>query len=182
MFWDGLVEQYNVIGIDPGLQHTGYSYMVGGDLVHGRFSSGTKRGPKRLSHMRDEFDALLYGASYHMDGLDLIVYEDYSMGSRGNTFHIGELGGLYKTLAYDQGRDVLLVPPPSLKLFLGKGNLSKEQVRAAVLVQYGFAFETDDEADAFTLMAMGNLHRVGRARQAHKKRALEGCQFIRGKV
>jgi Holliday junction resolvasome RuvABC endonuclease subunit len=55
--------------------------------------------------------------------------EDYSMGSKGRTFHIAENTGLLKFTFYKRKVDFLTIPPTVVKKdFTGKGNAKKEDM------------------------------------------------------
>src|SRR5574337_461353 len=111
-----------LLAIDPSLNGTGFAYQSEHGIYVGTIEPKKLRGPERLAFIRDEVSDLLD----HTEAT-VISYEDYSFGSKGKTFHIGELGGILKVLAYEKGVDVLLTPPTTLKQFIaGKGNASKE--------------------------------------------------------
>lgn len=179
---------HRVVGIDASLTSTGYSYTDANGEVHtGRFIPKKMFGMERLEYIRDAFQGLMSHSCLYQKGYPtLIAYEGYAMGRNtggGRSFSMGELGGVLKLFAYSRGIDVLLVPPPSLKLFMtGKGNSDKEAVMRSVASVYGYNITQDDEADAFALMKMGEVYATGRVRRGHIKRALDGCSLERGKV
>lgn len=60
------------------------------------------------------------------------VIEDYSMGSKGKTFNIGENCGLLKHKLWFRDHKLVLVPPTVLKKFaVGKGNADKLKMHEA---------------------------------------------------
>lgn len=93
----------------------------------------------------------------------MLVIEDYAMGKVGRggsrAFHIGELGGVYKMIAWDMGIDIMLVSPTALKAcIVGNGQAKgKEPVMDAIREKFGYSFTQNDEADAFGLMAIGEV-------------------------
>lgn len=117
---------------------------------------------------------------------DLVVYEGYAMGGKRRQtrpYDAGELGGVLKTMIWEEGYDMLLVPPPSLKLYAtGKGNADKDQMRVAMGKLRGSFFSSDDEADAYGLMRMGLAFLSARHRHRDPRhythKALRGCEFI----
>lgn len=174
-----------VMGLDPSLVSSGYAYQkAGGGFVTGRLLSKKLRGPERLSWINKAVDATMYEASVAVggDGVDLVVYEDYAMGAKGKTFHIGELGGVLKMACWRKGIDMLLVPPSNLKLFAtGKRGGKKEEVIATLNRQYGLSLRHDDEADALALYLMGVAWlRRDRLRSKMKAESLAKCTFVSG--
>lgn len=156
-----------VLGLDPSLNSTGFAYRVSiapdGErkLYTGCIAPGTLRGPNRLAYVRNRLMQVLDAAQPA-----LAVYEDYAMGARGNNaYHMGEMGGVLKTLLWERGIDVLLVSPSALKkILVGRGNADsgrngkhKPEMRAAILSKLGYALDQNDEADAFGLMVLGEL-------------------------
>lgn len=171
-----------VLGFDPSLTSSGYAYYgTDGTLHKGRIMSKKLRGAERLRWIREQYMIILEEAS----GVDLVVYEGYAMGAKGQSFSIGELGGVLKTLTYELGIDMLVVPPMSLKKYAvgatGKGNADKEQVMQAVKDTWGLEVTRHDEADAFILLQMG-LHYLNLSETRSKVRAglLKKCSFHPG--
>lgn len=174
---------HNVIGWDPSLTSSGYSYKDGNEYCIGRVRPNKRRGVERLLYIREHFEELT-------EGCDLIVYEGYSMGTPkkaqggvGRFFSIGELGGVLLTNASDNGIPVLLVPPMTLKMFAtGMGNAPKEDVIAAVKDYWGYDVPNNDEADAFALMKLGQAYKNNRMLRCYdpkRRRAFDGCQYLK---
>jgi Holliday junction resolvasome RuvABC endonuclease subunit len=154
-----------VIGIDPSLNSTGYAYRYQRDgtaeLYTGHIDPRSLRGPYRLAYVRNQMARVLDAAQPQ-----LAVYEDYAMGAgkgprSNNAFHLGELGGVLKTLLWERGVDILLVSPGTLKKALtgnghaDRGVKGKPMMRAALAARYGVKLMQDDEADGFALLALG---------------------------
>lgn len=167
-----------VVAIDPSLTSLGFAYKVGDRETVGRVQPKRITGMERLGYIRGYIEGLLEDCLP-----DLVVYEDYSMGSKGKTFHIGELGGVLKLAIYERKIPILLVPPSSLKLFAtGKGNADKDQVKVAMAKVRGRLFESDDEADAYALLQLGiaysDRRQMPRDRRHYKHTALSGCELV----
>lgn len=148
-----------ILGIDPSLSSSGFSYRYNGDLYTGRINPKKLKGPERLVYQRRQLEKVLDAAQP-----TIVVYEDYAMGARGNNaFHLGELGGVFKSMLWERGIDVLLVSPTGLKKCItGKGNADKgkpdkPEMRAALLEKFGYDIGQNDEADAFGLMLLGEI-------------------------
>jgi Holliday junction resolvasome RuvABC endonuclease subunit len=143
------------IAIDPSLNSTGVAYdSFRYGMVTYAITVKKMRGMERLAYVRDQ-------VAHHLDasGADTVIYENYSFGSKGRSvFDIGELGGVLKTLCYEKGLRIVLVPPATLKLFTaGKGTADKDMMAAAILERWGLDFPTNDEADAFALYQLGEV-------------------------
>ena len=168
----------SILGFDPSLTSSGYAFVRSGDVVAGRIIPKKLKDQARLCYVRDALSELL------QEGFDCVSYEDYSMGSRGKTFHIGELGGVLKTYVFEQSVDVLLVPPTTLKVAIaGHGGADKAMMIEALQHRYGYRTEHDDEADAFALYQLGLAYfHTAKARTLPKKQrdALPKCTLIRG--
>ena len=83
------------------------------------------------------------------------------MGIRGGgrVFDIGELGGILKLLAWEQGVNLLIVPPSTLKQFItGKGNATKPEMSQALATKYNYDVVQNDECDALCLLLMGDAY------------------------
>lgn len=174
-----------VLGIDPSLGSTGFAYRdETGAVFTGTIPTGKLDGPARLDFVRTQVEALLQYVHPNF-----VVYEDYVNGNvkGGRVFHIGELGGVLKTLFWQRGIPVMLVSPTALKLAItGRGNAdstarstkrtktgkkvkdqSKPEMRAALAKHFGLTVEQGDEADACGLMLLGELrHRSKRIPEA----------------
>lgn len=175
----------NVLGFDPSLVSSGFSYTDINGLVHtGRVRPKTRFTP-RLDFVATSFDDLLDCLYIQYKAAPLVVYEGYSMGSPmkrggvGRFFDIGEQGGVLKLIAYRKGINVLLVPPTSLKKFAtGSGGAKKEEVIKSIADVWGYDIPHNDEADAFILMQMGLAYLNKRkARKKHRIEALNGCSM-----
>lgn len=169
-----------IVAIDPSLTSLGYAHTTASGVV----SVGTVRpkklkGAQRLAFLRDEVEAILDRVKP-----DLVPFEGYAMGARGNNmFSIGEMGGVLKLALFERKIPVLLVPPSCLKLFVtGKGNADKDQIMVVMAKHRGRLFASDDEADAYALLQMGVAYSDARQRprdpRHFKCAALRGCELV----
>lgn len=178
----------NVLGIDPSLNSTGFSYRAptGAGVITGTIDPKPLRGPGRLYYCRTKFLQILDTVEP-----DLVVYEGYAMGAKGNTFDMGEMGGVFKVEMFERNIPYLVVPPSNLKLFaIGaggtgkalKGDAKKRAMVEAAASHLGRRLHTDDEADAYHLMRMGiaylNPRSRPRARNHHQNVALVKCELF----
>ncbi len=149
-----------VLGIDPSLSSTGYSYRHDGQLFTGRIDPKKLQGPYRLAYMRNRLAEILDFVQPQY-----VSYEGYAHAAAQGAHQLGELGGVLKTLIWERGIDVLLVSPTGLKKAItGRGNADqgpknrhKPEMRAAITEKFGYTLEQNDEADAFGLMALGEI-------------------------
>lgn len=129
--------------------------MHAGHLVTGRIKTGKLRGPERLVYIRTHLAKVLDAAKP-----TLVALEGYAMGGlRGNnTFNIGEMGGVIKTLLYERGVPYFEVPPTVLKSVIAlHGKAEKHQMVDALRTRFGFDVPQHDEADAAALMVVGEM-------------------------
>lgn len=195
-----------ILGVDASLGSTGYAYRVGGQLYTGTITTKPLTGPARLAYARDRLREIVRQCQP-----ELVVYEDYALSAPGKVFHIGELGGVYRTLLWEEGINVLLIGPTELKLMVaGHGHAPKNAKEAAkkaaqlnkkrkpgaplknplpnmrdqIRVLFGYDIEQDDEADAFSLMSVGEIY-LGKNPPTGSSRidisCLKKCELIMGK-
>lgn len=158
----------NIMGIDASLSSTGYSYRDEGEPVVGLLLSKFK-GMPRLEHQLNQLRNVLDYAQP-----DLIVYEDYALGVKGQgRWSSAELGGQFKLEIYRRGIDLILVPPTTLKLaFAGKGNADKPKMKAAGVSLFDLDEDlNDDEVDAYALRSLGEAMLYGEGPSEFVKRA-----------
>lgn len=162
-------------GIDASLTGTAWCSLRGaGEGVEPAFDSSIlpprdRKGPERLLWIEHQIELVL-----DLHEPDIVVLEDYAF-SRANQAHqIGELGGRLRCLLHQKPYPwVLVAPNARAKFGSGKGNAKKTAVVSAVSARTGIAFNTDDEADAFTLACMaldhyGVRHPLGDLPQTHR--------------
>lgn len=171
----------SVLAIDASLTSTGVAYRRDA-VVTKAIQCKTRVAPIRLAYIRDAVSKALDEVSP-----ELVVLEGYAMGIRsGRLFDIGELGGVLKLCIWERGLPLLVIPPTNLKKFTtGKGNAKKPDMAAALYAQDGVKFRTDDEADAYALLLMGeaylNSRLLPRDRRHYKHSALSGVSILRGR-
>jgi hypothetical protein len=138
-----------VVGIDLSLTATGVAFANGSTALW----RPKARGVERLAWFRDTI-----GGGYDSDGeIDLVVLEDYAYHGRlAHSHELGELGGVVRLALHDAGIPFVAVVPSALKRYAtGRGNASKDEMKAAARARLGFVGEDDNEADALWLRAMG---------------------------
>jgi Holliday junction resolvasome RuvABC endonuclease subunit len=170
-----------MIAIDPSLNATAYAYRKdNGQLITGRIV------PRRVGIARLHYIEQQIAAVVELVRPAYVVYEGNAMQGKGRVFDIGELGGVLKLRLWVAGITILLVPPSSLKMFVtGKGNADKEAMMEATAALAGRSFSSDDEADAFGLLLMGEAYcdrrLLPRTRGHHQQSAMKGVEVIAGK-
>lgn len=157
----------------------------------GTIRGGDTRGPHRLQHMRHELKNLLESVlPTH------VAYEDYALNKRkGNIAHVhtsAELGGVFKSLIWEMGIHLIMVPPTVLKLVItgsgqGGGDEGKEKMKAALRDDFGFIIPQADEADACGLMLVGEMKCGANAlipdvRKSDRTKSIGKCELVRGKL
>ncbi|MFG2225351.1 hypothetical protein [Streptomyces sp. NPDC048644] len=167
---------YRVAGLDISLTGTGIATTGGTTRVptKGRRKDSIADRHARMRHITDtvltevgDVDlACVEGPSHHSVG--------------GSSWDRGGLWWLIVSSLCARDIPVAVVPPTSrAKYATGKGNSRKAVVLDAAQHRYGAVLDTDDEADALILRAMG-LHHLGQplaeVPDGHRA-ALAGCQW-----
>lgn len=167
-----------ILGIDPSLASTGYAF---------RSTKGDDEGMTVVGHMKGDkmrgVGRLVILERRLLDLLDtvkprIVVFEGYAMGVRSGmhrAFDLGELGGVFKKAIWERGIDLLLVPPAVLKKHAtGNGAIKKDKMVSYLKRKSGLDFATSDEADAYALLRLGELH-------YNEGRHVEGVQEVKGR-
>jgi hypothetical protein len=122
-------------GLHAGYPHTLFgfvnSYTGNPRYVEGAFEFNIRGNIEVYKHQIDRFDKLAKLVMFAISGcecIDPIVYiEGYSMGSKGQVFHIAENTAILKHYFHRTGIEVIEVAPTTLKKFAtGKGNATKD--------------------------------------------------------
>ena len=73
-------------------------------------------------------------------------------------FHIGELGGVLKTLLWEKGVDYISIPPTAMKSVIAQnGAAKKPDISSALKTRFGLDIRQNDEADATGLLLIGEM-------------------------
>lgn len=167
-----------VLAIDPSLTSTGYAHSSADGVVFGMIRPKKLKAEPRLLWLRCRLRELITEVSP-----DVVVYEDYSFGSKGRgVYGMAELGGVWRLELYEQNIDTLFVPPTTLKLFTANhGFADKETMIAAVKERHSITEKiNDDEADAIALWHLGRCYLgLERTRTKRKKDTLKKCKYVR---
>ena len=150
-----------VIGIDPGLAHTGFGIVEGIGSRIGGFTFGTIRTPKaealatRLDHIFSKLSAIL-----HTEKPDLMVLEDvFSLGPYPKAgIALGKVCGVILLAGAQCGIEAVEVPAKEVKSILsGNGNATKTQVEKAVrhFLKRKTAISPSHASDALALALVG---------------------------
>ena len=79
--------------------------------------------------------------------------EDYAFSARGQTFSLGELGGIIKLLVYSWRIRCIHLPIGTWKKHLsGNGAIKKDMVLKETYKQFGKDFNNDNIADAYCML------------------------------
>ena len=131
------------------------------DNIHVRFNGKFKNTEQgridRLDRFKMEFNNILL--QYKPE---LVFMEDYSFGSKGRSIiHNAEIIGALKLSMYNLLIPYIPIDPSTVKMFVSKGNSSKEEVMIGVNNIYDVNFDDfdledggNDLYDAFTLSMM----------------------------
>ncbi|MDB4989910.1 MAG: NoPhNBR1 gp65 [Myxococcaceae bacterium] len=152
----------NVIGLDPSLTHTAGFHALGhpSALELRGFSIKSKpdkyaHGVARLQYLRDALATELDTCARELRPGTLLI-EGYAYGAKCSREALGELGGVYRILAYESGWTIVVVPPSTLKLYVtGKGTAPKELMMLEVFKRWAYSAPDNNAADAHALMRLG---------------------------
>jgi crossover junction endodeoxyribonuclease RuvC len=152
-----------VIGIDPGLAHTGFGIVEGIGSRIGGYTFGTIRTSKaealatRLDHIFSELSSILHG-----EKPDLMVLEDiFSLGQYPKaSIALGKVCGVILLASAHCGVEATELPAREVKRILsGNGNATKTQVEKAVrhFLKRQTAILPSHASDALALALVGLL-------------------------
>lgn len=173
-----------ILGFDPSLTSSGYAYPAPTGILTGRIRPKNLRGVERLHHIARCFRELL-----QISEAEVVVYEGYAMGyggksNPGRVFDIGELGGVLRLIAFENGVSMLLVSPRTLKMFVtGDGGAEKDVISQRIREQWGDDIKQNDEADAYGLYRLGVAYTEARKRRGYsvkQQEALNKVSLIKG--
>ena len=136
---------HTYVGIDQSLTCTAVATLRDGEIIV-EIIKPDCRGVKRLNYIYNEFKKLL------PENIRGAAIEGYSFGSTGNTFNLGELGGILRLALFEKSITSIQVPPPTLKKFLaGVGNANKNVMLKELYRQYDIDVNDDNICDAISL-------------------------------
>lgn len=153
-----------VLGLDLSYAATGMAatHDLDGPRLHVRtINPGARRGDERIDWLVGEICEELRWLP------DVAVIEGLFVANVNNSLQLAELHGCVKRELYRHDVPYVLVAPSTLKVYAsGNGKADKAEVLHAIRARYADALggpsqiQTNDEADAQTLLAMG-LHSYG---------------------
>lgn len=140
------------VGIDPSLTNTAVCVINENECVSYVQSKDLKLKSTMPFHRLREIVNMVLTA-LPSDGDIHVCYEDYSYGSTGKVFQLGELGGVLKLALYDVATTLTLIPPKVLKKFATlDGSCSKEDIQIKAAQECPLLLgESDDVCDAYFL-------------------------------
>ena len=141
-----------IVGLDPSL--SGLAIAVSG----GEIQELKTRPSGREVHARlCRFELLTAAVAEELPQRSIVFIEGYSFGSKGSSgVTLGEFGGVLRLSLIRLRHTLVEVAPATLKKFAtGKGNAKKPAVVSALTKRFGEVFDTDNQADAFGLMKLG---------------------------
>ena len=148
-----------IIGIDASLTHTGISVISVDDGVHiERICVPKTRGAERLKDIEEWFSNLFIELEQkYQYTIKISVLEGYAFTPRfGQSFSLGELGGVIKLFLYKRNIKLFTVAPQTLKKFAtGSGKGDKNMMLLKAFKKWGVEFNNDHTCDAFSLAMIG---------------------------
>ena len=150
-----------ILGVDPSLSSTGICVM---ESEIGRVLSCVaiqidKVGPERLAIFHREFRDIVQKYK-EQDDISAFV-EGYAFGAKQQREALGELGGVLRLTLHDEGINMTIVQPTSLKKFAtGTGKADKIKMGIYLYKEYELEYPTSDQTDAYWLSQFGR-HYLG---------------------
>lgn len=144
----------NVWGLDLSTSRIGIA-AASGELLSIKAHAGAADPYRRLHELTRDLARVF---ALRPPKPDLVVVEDYSLGSPGriSLVRLGEIGGITRLRLFELDIPFTLVRPSSVKRFAtGNGSATKEQMIARAIDLGARGSVNDDEADAFHLRRMG---------------------------
>lgn len=150
------LENTVVVGIDLSMTSTGLALLTGDGYMDAyaiQTDPNTGTQIERQSIITSTVMKNIREFELVQGKVDTVFMEGYSMSSRfGQVFTLGELGGIMKYRLIGAGYRVGVLPPSSVKKFIGAGGgADKKGVAAAMKEHYGVEFDTTDQTDAAVL-------------------------------
>jgi crossover junction endodeoxyribonuclease RuvC len=152
-----------VIGLDISLRAPGLAAVSGNPRSH--VGNGLEvdsalirigediRGPERLSVVSNAVWEWLRNRGAGAG--TLVVQEGYGF-SRQMGHSTGELGGCVRKILYENGCNLVVIPPSTLKRWVtGKGNDDKNVVIKKVFQRWSYDVDDDNQCDAFACAMLG---------------------------
>lgn len=144
------------VGIDQSYSGTGIAVISGLDtrkVKYWEFKAGTTRQVlgERLNILTQSLFSIFPPAVSTK-----VCMEGGALDARYNTFMLGALYGALMHELWRRGyKDILIVPPKSMKKFVaGSGAATKEEVATAIKEKWGFGHPSDNVTDAYGLCRM----------------------------
>ena len=150
--------KYQYIGLDLSLTGSGVVVLRHHGVAVRRTLKNRLRGYERLAWIRDRVAEVVREAQEASRLPVVAVIEGYAFGAAHKAHDIGELGGVVRTMLFEDGVPFALVPPPTLKKFAtGAGNAPKDNVLMQVLKRWGVEMADNNQGDAYALARFGEL-------------------------
>lgn len=130
--------KYQYIGLDLSLTGSGVVVLRHHGVAVRRTLKNRLRGYERLAWIRDRVAEVVREAQ-EASRLPVVAVIEAMPSAPPIKHDIGELGGVVRTMLFEDGVPFALVPPPTLKKFAtGAGNAPKDNVLMQVLKRWGW--------------------------------------------
>lgn len=160
-----------ILGLDLSVTGTGLCVLDIDTLLNKDFVSQTFNGDKKLFEGKDltveqiNVKRLIYienEIEKHLEGVELVVVENYAFDAKFNRERLGELHGVIKRMLYKRNIPFILIDTAKLKKVLTGNSHNpttlkvKQWILNSTKKRYNIDFENrDDECDAFGLALIG---------------------------
>ena len=151
----------SILALDLSLTGSGYCLNGESGVIRSRH-----KGWDRIADITQEVFTKTFG-------VDVVVIEGYSYGSKGQAvYQIAELGGIVRYWLYSHGITTVEITPSTLKKYAtGAGNAGKDAMIAAAIRRFYFHGSENNEADAYLLWCFAREAYGGAVAQVPADRA-----------
>ena len=160
--------EIRILGVDPGLRHTGWGIVVSHGNVLRFVAAGTIHAPLdgELAHRLLALHVGLSAVIRDHGPDEAAVEQTFVNRDASATLKLGQARGIALVVPAAAGLPVAEYAPNAVKkTIVGAGHAEKRQIRAMVRVLLPRAeFDSDDAADALAIAICHAHHRVARTR------------------
>jgi len=94
-----------------------------------------------------------------INGFGLVIFENYSFGSKFSREPLAELGGVARLACFQNGIPYVAIAPTTAKKYAtGSGKATKDEMLSSAIKRSGFDITNNNAADAWWLYQMGAAH------------------------
>lgn len=147
-----------IVGLDLSLTSTGIVVLSGNEIIAQKVVRSSPVGPLPVDEAKRLHDISEEVLKSVPDDADLVAIEGIAFMVSKTTalVQLAAINFLIRIGLWKRGIKFIIVSPPTLKKFItGKGVAQKDEIILSIYKQYGHTILNNNEADAFSLAAIG---------------------------